>query len=209
MTSIEHLIFDFDGTISNSYPIFMTIVHDFAKEKGLPIPVDDDTLFRALNITVKYAIELMEWDKQVSYQDFLDFFYEQQALRAKEFCAFPEAVELLEYAQKRGKHCYIYTHTGSVVSQMLKNMGIFHYFDFILDGSYGFPAKPCPDALNFFSKKLGLDPQSCMMIGDRPIDAQAGMNAGMHGCLWDSYGFFEDEHVDYKVKRLSEIKYYI
>ena len=89
---------------------------------------------------------------------------------------------------------------------MLKNMGIFHLFEFILDDSYGFPAKPCPDALNFLAKKLSLEPAACIMIGDRPIDSQAGMNAGMVGCLWDSYGFFEDVTVDHRVRALSEIK---
>ena len=44
------------------------------------------------------------------------------------------------------------------------------------------------------------------MIGDRPIDAYAGMNAGMHGCLWDADGLFADAKVDFYVEELSEIK---
>ena len=55
-------------------------------------------------------------------------------------------------------------------------------------------------------EKFGFDPKSCIMIGDRPIDAYAGMNAGMHGCLWDADGLFADAKVDFYVEELSEIK---
>ena len=119
---------------------------------------------------------------------------------------FPEALDLLEYAKSQGKKCYIYTHSGSVVNQIMEHMGIEHYFSFVLDGSHGFPAKPAPNALNYLAEKFALDPKQCMMIGDRPIDAHAGMNAGMIGCLWDNDGLFPDAAVDHLVANLSEIK---
>ena len=78
-------------------------------------------------------------------------------------------------------------------------------FDFVLDASYNFPFKPAPDALLFFLEKFKLDPKTCMMIGDRPIDAHAGMNAGMYGCLWDSDALFSDGNVDYYIKELSAV----
>lgn len=204
--SIDHLIFDFDGTISNSYPLFLGFVHAYAEEQGLSINMTDDELFYALNLTMKETFERLGWDRFISYREFIDDFHQKQIDHATEFRAFPEAIALLEYAVSIGKKNYIYTHTGPIVSEMLKNMGIFHLFDFILDDSYGFPAKPCPDGLCFLAKHLHLDPATCMMIGDRPIDAHAGMNAGMIGCLWDFYGFFEDVKVDHRVSSLSEIR---
>lgn len=206
MTHIDHLIFDFDGTISNSYPLFLEFFHDYAKEHGLPIHMTDDELFYAMNLTMKHTVEQLEWEKFVTYEKFINDFHQKQIDHALRFQPFPEAIALLEDSKKLGKKNYIYTHTGPIVSEMLKNMGILHLFDFVLDDSYGFPAKPCPDALRFLSQKLGLDPATCMMIGDRPIDAQAGMNAGMIGCLWDAYGFFEDVPVDHRVTSLAEIK---
>ena len=125
------------------------------------------------------------------------------------FTAFPEAVELLEYAVQNSKKNYVYTHSGSIVGEMLKNMGIDHLFTFILDSSYGFPAKPAPDALHYLCERFALDPKNCMMIGDRPIDAQAGMNAGMPGCLWDAGVLFPDAKVDIVVKDLADVKNYL
>ena len=123
-----------------------------------------------------------------------------------DFQIFPEAADLLISAKAQGKHNYIYTHTGPVVKEMLDHMGVLDCFDFILDASYSFPLKPAPDALRFFLDKFGFDPKTCMMIGDRPIDAYAGMNAGMYGCLWDADGLFADAKVDFYVKELAEIK---
>lgn len=203
---IDRLIFDFDGTISDSYPQFVKFFHLFAEENGLTLPITDEELFRALNVNVRRAFETTGWNQNCTYLTFLDDFHNKQIKYALDFKAFDEAVELLQYAAQTGRHNYIYTHSGPIVSEMLKNMGILHLFDFILDASYSFPVKPKPDALLFLSEKFSLDPKNCMMIGDRPIDALAGMNAGMTGCLWDAYGFFPDAEVDHKVKKLSEIK---
>ena len=103
------------------------------------------------------------------------------------------------------KKSYLYTHSGSVVTDMLKNMGLLDRFKFILDSSYGFPSKPAPDALLYLLKRFGLDARSCMMIGDRPIDVQAGKNAGMLGCLWDADSLFSDFTPDIRVKCLLDI----
>ena len=52
MSKLEYFIFDFDGTISDSYPIFVKICHEIAREKGLPFEIDDATLDKALKINV-------------------------------------------------------------------------------------------------------------------------------------------------------------
>ena len=43
------------------------------------------------------------------------------------------------------------------------------------------------------------------MIGDRPIDALAGMNAGMLGFLWDENGLYNDIKVDYYSKNITDV----
>ena len=47
------------------------------------------------------------------------------------------------------------------------------------------------------------------LLGDRPIDAQCGHNAGMTGCLWDFYGIFKDATPDIYVTRLEDVKNYL
>ena len=203
---IEHLIYDFDGTISDSYPLFVRFLHEAADKRGYKIACSDEEIYRASKQTLYRAYQVMGGESVCPpYQIFVDDFHELQVLHKDEFLIFPEAKKLLLDAKRAGKRNYIYTHTGPVVKEMLANMGVLDAFDFILDASYGFPMKPAPDALLFFLDRFGLDPKTCMMIGDRPIDAHAGMRAGMYGCLWDSDGLFPDARVDFYVKELSEV----
>ncbi|MBQ8310223.1 MAG: HAD-IA family hydrolase [Clostridia bacterium] len=203
---IDHLIFDFDGTVSDSYPLFVQFFHKTAKKRGFTIPCTDDELYRASKRVMHDAYVAAQCEDVCDYPTFVDDFHELQVVHRNEFQIFPAAKALLTAATEQGKHCYLYTHTGPVVKEMLENMGVSDCFDFILDSSYGFPMKPAPDALLFFLDKFGFDPKSCVMIGDRPIDAHAGMNAGMYGCLWDADHLFPEAQVDFYIKDLSEVK---
>ena len=204
---IKHLVFDFDGTISDSYPHFMQYFKDYAAENGLYIP-DDKKLLELQLISVKDAFYILEWDKFIPYEQFSNgYFWPRQRKEALKYQAFDEAIELIKYAKQKGLDCYIYTHSGSVVPEIiLPNMGIADMIDYVIDKSHGFPEKPAPDALLFLIEKFGLKPEECLMIGDRPIDAESGMNAGMKGCLWDARELYPEAKADYVVRSLSEIK---
>lgn len=203
----EHLIFDFDGTISDSYPLFMQFIRDYAKRMQLPYPHGDDWHVEvSMRTVLRDCFELLKWGDHIPYQRFLDDVHQFQSDNVSAFQPFPEALELLQYGLEQKKQLYIYTHTGQSVHDMLKSMGIYKDFRFILDGSYGFPQKPAPDALLYLTKCFSLDPSTCMMIGDRPIDAYAAMNAGICGCLWDPQNLYPDAKPTYKVTSLLQIK---
>lgn len=202
----DHLIFDFDGTISDSYPLFVEFFRAIAEQKQLPFDLSDDALDRQMRRTLWKGYQAMGWEELISYRDVLTLFHEMQEKRAMEFQAFPEAIDLLQYAAKRGKKLYIYTHSGDIVKQMMKNMRIDSLFTFVLDASFGFAEKPAPDALLYLMQRFDLQADHCLMIGDRPIDAHAGMNAGMKGCLWDARELYPEAKADYVVRSLSEIK---
>ncbi len=203
---ITHLIYDFDGTIADSYPLFMHFLDVIIERHDIHPPCDRDTLYRAIKRTGYEAYLALQCEHVMNYEQFLAEFHALQEEHRLEFSAFPEAVELLRAAKAAGKKNYLYTHTGPVVNRMLEHLGIFELFEFVLDASYSFPLKPAPDALRFLSERMRLEPRDCMMIGDRPLDAHAGMNAGMLGCLWDAEGLFPDAQVDYYIKSLSEVR---
>lgn len=41
--------------------------------------------------------------------------------------------------------------------------------------------------------KHGLEPDRAVMVGDRVLDVQAGLNAGMQGALFDPEGFCQGQ----------------
>ena len=52
--------------------------------------------------------------------------------------------------------------------------------------------KPDPEALTYLIDKYNLDPSETAMVGDRPLDIQAGQNAGIKTILFDEAGIFLD-----------------
>ena len=202
---IENLIFDLDGTIINSYPHFVEFFCEVCKKNGVEVPFDRETVYRLLKITVPKAYESLHCEAKMSYEKFYSDFVQLYTENYQKLTGFDDTVSLIKKAKEAGKKNYLYTHTGPVAKDILKNLGVFDCFEFILDASYHFPAKPAPDALLFLAEKCGLDPKECLMIGDRPIDALAGMNAGMLGFLWDEDGLYTDIKVDYYSKDINDV----
>ncbi len=202
---IEHLIFDLDGTIVNSYPHFVKSFIAACDKNGIDVPYDNETVYRMLKITVPQAYARLDVEHKTTYEKFYADYVSIYSEHYTEQPGFAQTIDLIRRAKAAGKKNYIYTHTGPIAKEVLAKIGILEYFDFVLDASYSFPMKPAPDALRFLAEKFSLDPKTCLMIGDRPIDAIAGMNAGMYGFLWDEDNLFRGVKVDYHCKDITEV----
>ena len=198
-----YYLWDFDGTLFDSYPHVLASMEKVLREEQ--IVCDSTELWRRLLVNFgegrKYAGLSSE-----TYKRFVDYQYlmDENEIEPK-IVPFDGMRDLLADIVKHGGKNYLYTHTGPVAKDILKNLGIFDCFEFVLDASYHFPAKPAPDALLFLAEHCGLNPQECLMIGDRPIDALAGMNAGMLGFLWDEDNLYKDIKVDYHSKDITDV----
>lgn len=196
----DYLIFDFDGTVSDTYPVFTKALIRLLAENG--IDADYETAYKQLKVSVGYALDQYDINEDAR-RGYMKIFKE---IAREEQKAFPEAAQILEFSKRAGKRNYIYTHTGKFVYELLDKMELTGYFDFVLDGSYDFPRKPAPDALNFIIEKCGIDRSRAIMIGDRPIDTDAAANAVIAGCLIDVGGYFPDYKTDYHINSLLELK---
>ncbi len=204
---IKHFIFDFDGTISDSYAVIPDYFLQIAAENGVEASVDRETIQNAAQHTLLVAYELFNWPDGYGYREnFLPRHQELSIQNMHRLRIFPEAKELLEWVVEQGGKNYLYTHSGFYVLDACENMGVRHLITDAVCRELNFPPKPAPDALLYLMKKHGLDPRECMMIGDRPLDALAGQNAGMHGCLWDNSGLFSPDGVEFYTKDLLEVK---
>lgn len=205
MMTIDHFIYDFDGTLSNSYPVFLQILKEIVARHGGAYTCGDAELYRALKTTLGHAYQKVDWEEGMTREIYQEDFVELQAKHTFDFKLFPYAKEVLESVVKSGKKNYLYTHSGKNVYAIMDQMGISQYFTHVLDASQGFPSKPSPDALNSLVARYGLDLSTCLMIGDRPIDVGAGANAGMQTCLFDFEHFFDDTQATYRITQLNEL----
>ena len=199
----KHLIYDFDGTLSNTYPCFAETVIQMLKSRGLT--ADYKTIYDNLKVSVGHALQHADFteDYSVLRKEF-HVVHDELALKIQK--PYPEAEEILRYAMAQGHKNYLYTHSGKIVKILLEQWGIADCFEDIIDSTMKFPTKPAPDALNFLCEKHGLDKKDCIMIGDRDIDTDCGRNAGMKGCLFDPEHYYDKADVDYRIENLLELK---
>ncbi|KIN61611.1 HAD-superfamily hydrolase, subfamily IA, variant 1 family protein [Sulfitobacter noctilucae] len=89
-------------------------------------------------------------------------------------------VPLLDELRRRGLALGVATNDAEKPAQAhLDQAGVSALFDFIAGYDSGFGGKPQPGQLLAFAEAQGLDPASCVMVGDSTHDLRAGAAAGM------------------------------
>ena len=96
----------------------------------------------------------------------------------------PGAKEILTYLSRRGARCFVFTHRGATSGFILKNTGLYGFFEEIVTGKDGFPRKPDPSAVNYLVEKYGLDRENTYYVGDRAIDVECAKRAGIKSILY-------------------------
>lgn len=193
----DHLIFDFDGTLSDTYPIAAQVLVEMLAERG--IAVDYGTAYADLKVSYGYALDKYHLPHDGSFTK------RTVAAALERQKPFPEAAELLRSAALAGKKNYIYTHSGKEVGELLRKWGMDGDVAFVLDKTYKFPRKPDPTALRYLFSRFSIDPAAALMVGDRDIDIEVGHNAGIAGCLFDPDGYYPDCKAEYRIRNLSDL----
>ena len=94
---------------------------------------------------------------------------------------FPDVVEGLEVMKKAGYRLACITNKAEKFTvPLLKDTGLFDYFELILSGDIAAQAKPDPLPLLHACEKFGITPDRMLLIGDSLNDTQAARAAGCH-----------------------------
>jgi phosphoglycolate phosphatase-like HAD superfamily hydrolase len=84
---------------------------------------------------------------------------------------------------------------------VLEDLGVRHHFTEILTSDSGFARKPSPEALLFLIDKYGLEKEHTYYIGDRRLDVETAIHAGIHSINLQIDGIKENK----KITNLQEI----
>ena len=198
----KYYIYDFDGTISDSYPVFTKAFMMMLDDLGI-----EDTYESVYSkLKVSFGRALSSYDFSKSDRKPSDIFKEKRApLLLTEAKPYPDAEKLLSAVIENGGKNFIYTHSGSIIWEMLEKWGLKKYFAGGVTADMKFPPKPAPDALNYLCESYGIDKSCSVMVGDRDIDIVAGKNAGIEGILFDPEQFYTGVECEYQVTRLEDI----
>ncbi|HEL2183128.1 TPA: HAD-IA family hydrolase [Streptococcus suis] len=172
-------IWDLDGTLLDSYEAILAGIQETYKEYVLPFDRAEVRKF-ILRYSVKDLL-VRDADKYGLDSDELNH-VRATSLKEKntQIPLMTGAVEILNWTAEQGIQNFVYTHKSDNAFQVLEDLGIRHHFTEILTSDSGFARKPSPEALLFLIEKYGLDRENTYYIGDRLLDVETAINAGIH-----------------------------
>ena len=179
MRSIRHFIWDFDGTLFDTYPVIIENLNSALGEFGGSCDPVDTMKMMLQNIPTAQRFYAEKYD--IPLQVLVDAYERYHQIANREMVARPMEgiVQVLAKIRDTGRHNYIFTHRkDSETRQYLEKYGLTEYFREVMGPqSQGFAWKPAPDAVLHLMEKYGMTEENAVMVGDRDCDLGSARNA--------------------------------
>ena len=188
--SIQHAIWDFDGTIVDTYPNITTAYLDACRDT-FSADLDYNEVYRLCkgSLTECYAELARNLDtSQDSIREAFIGKYEARTVGVGEV-VFDGVLEIFKLIRERGGMNLLITHRDRASLEKFGDMaGCRDFITDIIAGDDGFPLKPDPTAFLHFIEKHALPKENTIGIGDRALDVGAAKAAGITSCYYDPEG---------------------
>lgn len=168
-------IWDLDGTLIDSYEVFLEALSESFANFNLPF--DRETVY---NFIKGQSVNALPKEQPVPFQEIKEDFTTNSTAKNDKIKLMVGAKAVLDWTQKEKIQNFIYTHKGKNAYDLLNQLEIFPYFLEIVTSENGFKRKPHPEAINYLLEKYKLNPEETYYIGDRILDIEAAHNSGIH-----------------------------
>lgn len=182
---VEALIFDLDGTLVDTAPDLMAATNYALSLVSRP-PIAEKKFRHLVGHGALQLIKsgLAETGGAVSdsevkrlYGEFLHFYSENISRHSN---LFPGVIELLQSAAARGLKIGVCTNKVELLShKLLSELNISDWFGAVVGGDTLPVMKPDPAPYKELARRLGVDPQHTLMVGDSETDIRTAQNVGV------------------------------
>lgn len=213
---IKAVVFDMDHTLFDRYATIRAVMPAFCEAFDVALSADE-----AADLLIKYDKKLnifgwpMVFNKLKSngmfntaphFAQYAAFLYEHFSQTSVDY---PFTIPTLQKLRENGyKVAMITNGDNEIQAAKIDNLGYTPYFDEILiSGDCDFE-KPEPEIFIEMAKRLGIQPQEMVYVGDHPVnDVDGSRNAGCTPIWVKTYGvWIEDiEPAEYEVDDISFI----
>ena len=183
MKNSKAVIFDMDGVLADTEPIYMGITLDLLAKLEVPLPPEE--LFEYVGIPVrqmwseirsrfqihKSLAELirLEKDRQLQYLRYI-----------KQLPEVPGVRNLLEELAQMGTFMAVASSSSrDIVDLILSKLAIYRFFAATVSGKDVAQGKPAPEIFLKAAADLGVEPRHCIVIEDSPPGIAGAKAAGM------------------------------
>ncbi len=171
-------IWDLGGTLLDNYETSTAAFVETLAQFG--IKEEHDKVYNALKVSTAFAIDQFA----PTIEHFLEKYKENEARELEHPALFEGVPALLEEISDQGGRNFLVSHRNDQVLEILEKTGIAAYFTEVVTASSGFKRKPNPESMIYLRDKYKIS--SGIVIGDRPIDIEAGQAAGLATHLFEN-----------------------
>jgi len=172
------LLLDVDGTLMDTFPDILGSMNQALVELGEP-PLKAEELRPLIGIHVVRQMELLRKMPEDRAREVNERYYGYfRRIVEDHVTLFPDVRETLEALEGHAIGTFT-TRRKEVARIMLRTAGIDGRFTAIVGGDEVTRQKPHPDLALHVARTLGVDPSECVVVGDAPVDIEAGNAAGM------------------------------
>ena len=201
--NITGAIFDFDGTLFDSMPVWVGIREAFFKSLGVTMTLDDHTFFKGLYSSEALPLAIGRFGLKLSYEEIFALFFDFIKQR---YCASAapknDIVAFLEKLKAKGVKIGIATASGEpAVMAALEKFDMLQYFPVIYSTYTVGETKHSPKVYDVVREKLGTDKESTWVFEDALYAAKTAKANG-----YKLVGIYDDsEKNQEELKQLSDI----
>jgi 2-phosphoglycolate phosphatase len=190
-SGIEAVLFDLDGTLIDSAPDLGAAADQMRTDRGLsPLPLERYRPMAGAGARGMIGVAFGLTPEDPGYNELREEFmanYERcMTERTYAFAGIPELIEQL--LQRELAWGVVTNKIERFTLPLTSTMPLFASAGVIVGGDTTPHPKPHPAPLFEAARRLGLEPQRCLYVGDDERDIVAGLAAGM-GTVAATYGY--------------------
>jgi pyrophosphatase PpaX len=173
------VLFDLDGTLLDSSRAITDAVENVLRSRGLECNRADVAGMIGAPLENIFAVLAPNLSTEEVWELVLEYRKYYMAHHLERTSIHPSTRVLLTRLKARGQKLGIITGKyREPVVDALDHFGISGFFDAVVTGYEVENHKPAPDIVLEAAKRLGVSPKECAVVGDSPLDVEAGRRAG-------------------------------
>ena len=204
---IKNLIWDFDGTLYDTYAVMLDALQQTAQDFEITELTNVD-LYRMMKLkSVRFVTDYVQRIYGVDQTAFSTTYHRYEHAQQIQPRPYPGAAEILTLIVQRGGLNLLDTHRDQQAQEFLQHDNLAQYFIGGITASDDFPRKPDPSAILALLQRYQLNPEETAMVGDRRLDILAGVNAKIATIYFNVDHLYDAPQATWSINRLTDIRY--